>query len=203
MGTRRKRRTSLADALFSKTQQRVFALLFANADRSFFAREIIARTGSGSGAAQRELARLVDSGLVLRTRIGNQTHYQANGEAPIFAELRAIILKTIGLAEPLRAALAPIGNRIELALIYGSVAAREDRAGSDIDLLVVAHDLTFEELFARLMPVERTLGRKINPTLYERDEFLRRRKAGQAFLTKILERETIPLVGSIDAVRAA
>src|SRR3954453_15763855 len=147
MGTQRRRRTSIADALFSKTQQRVLALLFAHPDRSFFLREIIAQSGSGSGAAQRELARLVESGLVLHTRIGNQTHYRANRDAPIFSELRAIMLKTVGLAEPLRDALAPIADQIDLAFIYGSVVSGEDRADSDIDLLVVADDLTLEEVF--------------------------------------------------------
>jgi predicted nucleotidyltransferase len=204
MGTRTGRRQkSLADALFSKTQQRVLALLFGRPDRSFFAREIIARTGSGSGAAQRELARLVDSGLVLRTRIGNQTHYQANRDTPLFTELRAIVLKTIGLAEPLREALAPLASRIELAVIYGSVAAGEDRAGSDIDLLVVANDLLLEDLFVRLAPVENMLQRTIHPTLFTSAELARRRKSGNAFLTKVLARETILLIGSQDAVRTA
>jgi len=194
--------TSLADALFSKTQQRVLALLFGHADRSFFAREIIARTGSGSGAAQRELARLVESGLVLRTVVGNQTHYQANRDAPIFSDLRAIVLKTVGLAEPLRSALAPIADRIHLAFIYGSVASNEDRATSDIDLLVVASDLTLEELFAHVAPAEKALGRRINPTLFTPAEFLRRRKSGNAFSNKVLSRETIPLIGSAGLIRS-
>src|SRR3954451_5144342 len=203
MGTRRHRPTSLVDALFSKTQQRVLALLFGNPDRSFFAREIISRTGSGSGAAQRELARLLESGLVVRTAIGNQAHYQANRDAPIFPDLRAIIVKTIGLAEPLRLALMPIAEQIDLAFIYGSVASGEDRAGSDIDLLVVANDLMLEEVFAHLADVEKALGRRINPTLFTRAEFLRRRKNGNPFLNKVLARETIPLIGSEDAIRAA
>jgi predicted nucleotidyltransferase len=203
MGTLRRGRTSIANALFSQTQQRVLALIFGHPDRTFFVREIIARTGSGSGAVQRELSRLVDSGLVLRTRVGNQTHYQANREAPIFAEVRTIILKTVGLAEPLRTALAPIADRIDLALIYGSVAAGEDHADSDIDILLIANDLTLEEVFAHLAAVERNIGRKINPTLYTGEEYLRRRKSGNTFLNKILARETIPLIGREHAVRAA
>jgi hypothetical protein len=100
------RRTSLTDALFSATQQRVLAFLFGQPERSFFATELIGLVGAGSGAVQRELARLAQSSLVTVTRIGTQKHYQANPKSPIFAELCAIVRKTVGLAEPLREALA-------------------------------------------------------------------------------------------------
>ena len=192
----------MADALFTKTQQRVLSLFFGQPDRTFIQQELIDATGSGSGAMQRELARLVDSGLVTVTRIGSQKHYQPNHAAPIFEELRGIVAKTIGLADPLRAALRPLAKRIELALVYGSVAKGEDRAQSDVDLIVVsrddADDLTLEHLFARLAPVEKKLGRKINPTLYTHEEFAQRRRSGNAFLQKVLTGKHIILFGSDD-----
>ena len=204
MGTRQsKRRRSLSDALFSKTQQRVLGLVFGHPDRSFFAREIIARAGGGTGAVQRELSRLVDSGLVTVRSIGNQRHYQANRDSPVFTELRGLITKTIGVAEPLRAALAPLSDRIDLALLYGSVAKGEDRADSDIDLLVVANDVTLEELFERLAPLEKKLERRVNPTLYKPAEFRRRRESRNPFVVKVLAGETILLIGNEDAARAA
>lgn len=199
----RLRRASVADALLSRTQQRVLGLLFGQPDRTFFAREIISRTAAGSGAVQRELARLVDSELLVMTRVGNQTHYQANRAAPIFEELRGIVTKTIGIAEPLREALAPLADRIGLALVYGSIAKGQERSESDVDLLIVADELLLEELFARLAPVERTLGRRINPTLYTAADFRKRRQSGNPFLTKVLAGDTIPLIGSEDAFTAA
>src|SRR5208282_6035547 len=132
-------RTGLADALFSTTQQRVLALLYGQPERSFYATDIIERTGSGSGAVQRELRRLGESGLVTVTRLGNQKHYQANASAPIFSELRGIIDKTLGIAGVLSIALAPFAEKIRFAAVYGSVAKRTDSAQSDIDLLVVAN----------------------------------------------------------------
>jgi len=113
------------------------------------------------------------------------------------------MLKTVGLAEPLRDALAPLAEQIDLAFIYGSVASGEDRADSDIDLLVVADDLTLEELFTQLVPAEVMLRRKISPTLFTLAEFRKRCDSGNAFLSKVLSREMIPLIGSVDAVRAA
>jgi hypothetical protein len=124
-------RASLADALFTATQQRILGLLFGQPERSFYANELIALTGSGSGAVQRELARLAASGLVVVRLIGRQKHYQANPDSPIFAELCGIASKTIGLAEPLRLALAPLVPRIRAAFVYGSVARRQDTVRSD------------------------------------------------------------------------
>jgi predicted nucleotidyltransferase len=204
MGTRQGRAsgTRVADALFSRTQQRVLGLLFGEPARSFYATEIIDRAGAGRGTVQRELERLVSSGLVTAQQIGNQKHYRANTEAPVFDELRSIILKTSGLADPIRDALKPIARKIELALIYGSVARGEEHARSDVDLLVVAGDLTLERLFARLAPAELAIGRTINPTLYTPEEF-RSRRQRNAFVQKVLAGPVIPLIGSIDGKEPA
>lgn len=183
----------MAGALFTATQQRVLGLLFGQSDRSFFATELIALAGAGSGAVQRELKRLDESGLVTVTRIGNQKHYQANRAAPVFEELRGMALKMLGPAETLRAALAPLAKRLHAAWLYGSVAKHTDRAQSDIDLLIVADDLTLEDLYAALAPAEKKLGRTISPTLYKLKEFERRRAANNPFLTKTLAGNPIPL----------
>lgn len=190
--------TSLADALFTTTQQRVLALLFGQPSRSFFASELIALTGSGSGAVQRELGRLSSSGLVTVKRIGKQKHYQANPDCPIFEELRSLVRKTLAMAEPIRQALAPLEAKIALALIYGSVVKGTDTANSDIDLLVVADDLTLEALYSALVPVEESLARRVSPTLYTVREFSDRRVAGNPFLTRVLENEHLILIGSDD-----
>ncbi len=190
----------LAAALFTGTQQRVLGLLFGQPDRSFFATEIIGLAGAGSGSVQRELARLADSGLVTVSRVGNQKHYQANAASPVFAELRGLMLKTTGLAEPLREALAPLIARIACAFVYGSIAKGGDTAASDIDVMIVSVDLSLEDVFTALASAEARLGRKINPTLYTRSEFRRRRAAGNAFLTKVLDGEKIMLIGSDDAL---
>jgi predicted nucleotidyltransferase len=198
MGTAvRRRTTGLADALFTTTQRRVLSLLFGQPDRSFIQQDLIERAGGGSGAIRRELARLVESGLVTSTVVGRQKRFQANRTAPIFHELRGIVMKTVALSDPLRAVLRPLAKRIDLALVYGSVARGEDRAQSDIDLLVVADDLPLEELFARLAPAEKKLGRTINPTLYTRADFERRRRNGNPFLKKVLAGEHLVLWGAL------
>lgn len=188
--------TSLADALFTTTQQRVLALLFGQPSRSFYASEMIERTGSGSGAVQRELKRLLSSGLVTVKRIGNQRHYQANPSSPVFEELCGLVKKTVALAEPIRESLAPLANHVSLALLYGSVVKGTDTAMSDIDILIVAEDITLEDVYSTLAPLETELDRKINPTLYTPEEFARRKTSNNPFITRVLAGEHLVLIGS-------
>ena len=191
-------KSTLADVLFTRTQQRVLALLFGQSSRSFFASELIQLAGSGSGAVQRELKRLSDSGLVTVTRIGKQKHYQANPASPVFEELRSLVIKTVAMADPLRHALKPVAEKISLALVYGSIAKGTDTAASDIDLLVAADDLTLESLYAALASVEAMLGRKVNPTLYTPQELADRKSSGNAFLTRVLAGDHLVLIGNVD-----
>lgn len=194
-----RRGSALADALFTSTQQRVLALLFGQPNRSFFVTELMFLADSGRGAVQRELAKLAKSGLVTAFRVGNQKHYQANHDSPLFEELYSIIEKTIGLQESIRAALEPLAEKISLALIYGSVAKRSDTAASDIDLLLVSDALILEEVYAALAPVEELLDRRVNPTLLTSKEFRRRRTSKSGFLSRVLGGPTITLIGSVDA----
>jgi len=186
----------LADALFSTTQQRVLGLLFGQPERSFYATELIGRTGGGSGAVQRELVRLESSGLVTVRQLGSQKHYQANPESPVYQELVGIASKTVGLAGPLREALASLAPRIVAAFVYGSVAKRRDTTRSDIDLMVVSDKLTYGDVFGALEAVGSRLGRTVNPTVYSRKELARRVKEDNAFVKRVLQQPKVWVIGS-------
>lgn len=189
---------SLADALFPKGRQRVLAVLFGNPGRSFYANEVIALAQSGTGAVQRELAALSEAGLLTVTRQGNQKHYQANADAPVFAELRGLVLKTMGLADVLRLALAPLAPQIDLAFVYGSVAKQQDTAHSDIDVMIVSASLGYADVFGALEGAATTLGRKVNPTLYAPAEIAKRISQDNAFVTRVLQQPKIWLIGNED-----
>ena len=190
--------TSIADALFTTTQQRVLALLFGQPSRSFFATELIELTGSGSGAVQREIKRLVSSGLVDVRRIGRQNHYQANPGSPVFEELRDLTIKTVAVAQPIRQALEPLADRVTLAFVYGSAARGGDTASSDIDLLLVSDRLALEDVYSALIPVETELSRSIRPTLYTSKEYADRRATGSGFLASVLGGDHLVLIGEPD-----
>jgi predicted nucleotidyltransferase len=191
---------SLADALFTGTQQRVLGLLFGQPERSFYATELIGLAGIGSGAVQRELARLVQSGLVTVRAIGNQRHYQANPTSPLFAELRGLVLKTVGLAEPLREALQPLAGQIQAAFVYGSVAKRQDTAASDIDLMVISDSLSYGDTFAALEAAGACLGRPVNPTILSQRDLARRVAEDSTFVARVLSQPKIWLIGGADVL---
>lgn len=193
---------SLADALFTTTQQRVLGALYGNPQRSFTVSELIASTSAGSGAVQRELAKLVASGLLTMQPVGNQKHYRANPAAPIHAELIGIMQKTVGLADPLRTALQPLQRKITAAFVFGSVAKRSDTARSDIDLLIVSEKLGFADVLLALEPAREILGREINPIIFSRAELAKRIKSDNAFVKRVLGQPKIWLIGGEDDLRA-
>ncbi len=186
----------LADALFTKTQQRVLAVLFGNPQASFHTQDVIRQARVGTGAAQRELVRLEESGLLTATRIGRQKHYQVNPTSPLFSELIGIIQKTVGLAEPLRRALHPLASRIRGAFVYGSVARGRDRASSDIDLMIVSDDITYADVFEALERTSKNLGRPVNPTIYTLRDFEKRVRERNAFVRKVMDAPKIWIIGS-------
>ncbi|MFC1660793.1 nucleotidyltransferase domain-containing protein [Gemmatimonadota bacterium] len=193
-----KRPLGLADALFGQVRQRVLGLLFGQPDRSFYAKEIIGWVDAGSGAVQRELARLETVGLVTTTRIGRQKHYQANPRAPIFSEVRGLVLKTSGLRDVLHDALSPFQSDLHAAFVFGSIAKGSDAAGSDVDLLLISDELTYGELFTALETAASRLARTVNPTIYASAEFARQIGERNPFLTKVLEQPKIWIIGEDD-----
>ena len=193
---------NLSDALFTATQQRVLGCLFGQPGRSFSISELIQTTGAGSGAVQRELARLTGSGLLSVEQLGKQKLYRANPASPIHDEIVAIVRKTFGLAMPLRDALTPLADRLHAAFVFGSVAKGSDTASSDIDLMLVSDALTYADAMAALHPLMERLGREINPTLYTRAELRKRIAEGNSFVTRVLAQPRLWLIGNDDALAA-
>ncbi|MBI5015491.1 MAG: nucleotidyltransferase domain-containing protein [Deltaproteobacteria bacterium] len=190
--------SGLAGALFSPVQQRVLGLLFGQPDRRFQSAELIRLADSGTGAVHRLLTRLADAGLVTVARIGNQKHYQANPDCPIFAELQGLILKTVGVAEPLRQALAPMAGEIRAAFVYGSLAKGSDSAGSDIDLLVISDVLGYPDLFEALQGAETKLARRVNPNVMNLAEWRAKRSQPDSFAARLAAGPRLFVLGSDD-----
>jgi predicted nucleotidyltransferase len=190
--------SAVASALFTPVQQRVLGLLFGQPDRRFQSAELIRLAKGGTGAVHRQLQRLEKAGLVVVSREGNQKYYAADTDAPVFPELRGIIVKTVGIVEPIRRALAPIADQIHLAFVFGSVAKGSERAGSDIDLLVVTDKLAYADVYAALATAERTLGRTINPTVFTRAEWKVKRRRHDSFAARISTQSRLFVVGRDD-----
>jgi predicted nucleotidyltransferase len=187
----------MAGTLFGRSRRAVLALLYARPDEGFYLRQITREVRAGQGGVQRELQRLVQSGILIREEHGRAIHYRANRNCPIFPELYRLVLKTAGLADALRTALLPLGDRVKTAFIYGSQAAGTAAQASDVDLLVVA---TVDEMALHkiVTQAEEQLGRMVNYTLLSPREFARRRRERDGFIARILRGPKIPLLGSPD-----
>jgi len=190
--------TSLADALFSPVQQRVLGLLFGQPERRFQSAELIRLADSGTGAVHRQLGRLAEAGWITVLRTGNQKHYQANRTCPVFAELHGLIVKTVGVVEPLRQALMAKAEDVRAAFVYGSVAKRTDTAGSDIDLMVISDRLGYQDLFEALQSAEAVLARPVNPNVMSLAEWRAKRAEKDSFAARIAAQPRLFVVGSDD-----
>jgi hypothetical protein len=190
--------SGLGGVLFTPVQQRVLGLLFGQPDRRFQSGELIRLAASGTGAAHRLVTRLAKVGLVTVERIGNQKHYQANRESPVFAELHGLIVKTSGLVAPLSAALAPLADRIRAAFVYGSIAKGQDRATGDIDLMVIADKLDYADVFSALQMAEADLARTVNPNVMRLAEWRRKRSQGTGFVSRVESQPRLFVIGSDD-----
>jgi len=200
MGIKGEDRESLADVLFTRGQQRVLGILFSEPNRSFPATEVITRAGVGTGAAHRELSRLVRSGLVTVTPAGRQRRYQANRESAVFPELYGLIQKTVGLAEPLRQALNPLAAEIRVAFVYGSVAKGTDTANSGIDLMIISEDLSYAQIYEALSAAEARLARTINPTILSPEEWQVSRQDDNHFIQTVVKQPRLLALGSDDGL---
>jgi predicted nucleotidyltransferase len=184
----------LSAVLFGKTRQAVLALLYGHPDEPFYLRQVARLTRAGHGAVQRELSSLVEAGIIQRSARGRQIYYAADRECPIFSELQQLIIKTAGVADVLRSALASLENRIDLAFIYGSFARGDYRRSSDVDLMVVG-EVTSREIVSAVQSAQKQLQREINPTVYSLAEFSKKVKAGHHFLGRVLEESKIFVLG--------
>lgn len=192
--------SSLGVALFTKTQQKVLALLYGNPGRSFYTNEIVRWADMGRGTVRRELEKLAVVGLLQVLHEGNLRYYQANADSPIYEELLGIVRKTFGIADVIREALEPVSSQFDLAFVYGSVAKGEDTAASDIDLLLVSDSLAFGEVMALLNEAEQTLKRPINPSIYNMGQLRDKLADNNAFVVKLMEQPKIWIKGDKDVL---
>jgi len=187
---------SLIDALFSKVQQRVLGIFFSQTSARYQLSKVIALAQSGRGAVQRELERLVRAGIVSQSLVDGRKLYEANRQSPIFEELQGIVLKTVGLLEPLAKSLQPLSQKVDVAFVFGSIAKREDTAKSDIDLMIIAHDVVYAEVYAATARAEKKLLRAINPTIMSPNEWRQKLSERNSFVSRISQQPKLFVVGS-------
>lgn len=200
MGSTSEATPGIAAALFSPVQARVLGLLFGQPDRRFQSGELIRLVAGGTGAVQRQLARLTAAGVVTATTVANLKYYQAREASPVFLELWGLMAKTTGLAEPIRRALARFETTIEAAFIFGTATRGPGLEAGDIELMVHAKSLDASALAAALQPAEALLARHINPTVMTPKAWLAQLRVPQSLARQIARGPRITIIGSdVDA----
>lgn len=192
--------TTIADSLFTKTQQKVLGLLFGSPDTTFYLNEVVRLADMGKGTIKRELEKMVSAGLLTLKKVGNQNHFQANPKSPIYNELVSISRKTFGIADVIRQALQSDSESIQCAFIYGSIAKGEETAKSDIDLMIIGNDLAYTDMMNLLIPIEKELQRPINPSIYLLKDFKEKLEKKNSFLMRVMAQDKINVIGNANAI---
>jgi predicted nucleotidyltransferase len=188
---------SLGDVLFGQTRGGILALLYSRSDESFYVRQIARYLHTSVGAVQRELENLSRVRLISRSRIGSQVFYQANQKSPVFGDIRALVAKTVGIFHVLRSALEPLAKQITVAFVYGSIARQEEKAGSDVDVMIIGK-VTLDEVLEQFGSIEPSLGRAMNPTVYSIAEYKSKLASGNHFLKAVIRGKKVFLFGDED-----
>lgn len=191
---------SLVDLLFKGYRQKVLALLLMHPDRSFYVREIARLTDTVAGTLHKELTSLASVGILLKQSQGNQIEYKANKDCIVYEELASIVRKTTGLADVLKQSLADSHSLIQCAFVFGSIASGKNTDLSDIDLLVIG-DISFSELVKAIYPAQQQLHREINPKLYSVEEWDVAKQTDSVFISELMNKPVINIVGKLDDVR--
>lgn len=189
------RKSKAIDALFPRTRQAILAATLLHPERWWYLSDLARHLGVRSSSLQRELAALVEAGILRQRRDGNRIYFQPNPDCPFLAELQGLMLKTVGLVDVLREALAPFTHRIDWAFVYGSIARSEELASSDVDLLIIGR-VGLADIAPALRQAEGRLNRPVNPTVYSREEFVARLAAGHAFLHTVLAGAKLFILGA-------
>jgi len=185
--------STLSELLSSQIKAEIFRLLFGLQDQELHVREIERQSGLADATVRQELKRLTRLGLVERRQDGNRVCYQANRQHPLYLEIHNLVLKTTGLVEVLRTALASAD--IAVAFVFGSVARSEEKAQSDVDLLVIGSG-GLRQLTKLLAGVSGQIGREINPHIITVEEFHQRKNARDHFLTTVLSEPRLFVKGN-------
>ena len=196
------RKSRPLNALFPRIRQALLAATVLHPDRWWYLSDLAQHLDVRPSSLQRELAALVDAGILRRRRDGNRVYFQSNPDCPFLPELQGLLVKTTGVVDTLREVLGRFAKRIDWAFVYGSMARAEELASSDVDLMIIGH-VGLADLTPALRRAEGRLGRAVNPTLYTHEEFATKLHSGHHFLKTVLDGDKLFILGDPHELAAA
>jgi predicted nucleotidyltransferase len=196
------RKERALDALFPRIRQVLLGATLLQPERWWYLSDLAKHLAVRPSSLQRELAALVDAGILNRRQDGNRIYFQPNSDCPFLPELQGLLVKTAGVVDILREVLSRFAKGIDWAFVYGSLARAEELASSDVDLMIIGQ-VGLADLTPALRRAEGRLGRPVNPTLYTREEFATKLQAGHHFLKAVLDGEKLFILGDPHDLAAA
>ena len=182
----------LAPIFRSDGQARLLSALLLVGDE-LSVTDVAERADLAYPTAHREVARLIDAGILVERLVGRTRLIRGNPDSPLTAPLREILTVVSGPVVLLAAEFERIDG-IQSAFLYGSFAARlrgfDGPAPRDIDLMVVgAPDV--DAIYEACTRVEAAVHRPVNPTILSAEEF----KAESGFLDTVRSGPIVPVTG--------
>lgn len=184
----------LAPIFRSDGQARLLSTLLLTGDELSIT-DLAKRAGLAYPTAHREVARLVDAGILKERQVGRARLIRANDESPLVGPLREILTVATGPVVVLAEELGRIDG-IESAFLYGSFAARmlgdAGPAPHDIDVMVLGEP-DVDAVYEACTRVEAAVHRPVNPTILTPEEFA----APSGFLDNVRSGPAVPVIGEL------
>ena len=177
----------------SRVRDRILLEFFAKPGTSCHVREMARRVKASAPTVGTELAELARLGVLQTHTVGRSLVYSVNERSPLLGEIRALVQKTIGVEGLIAKAFEELSG-VDAIYIFGSYAAGTDRAGSDVDLLLIGRTNRVA-LSEKLAPVERTIGREVNVVTKTEAQVRERKRSGDPFWRQVLGKPMIHVAG--------
>jgi predicted nucleotidyltransferase len=179
------RRSPIIDALFPEIRGKILAATLTRPEKSWYLSELSSFLHTQPSSLQREIDALSKAGILEQWRDGRRVYLKPDVLSPAFSDLKNLFDKTAGLVPVLQHALEELGDGIQVAFLYGSMARSEESSESDVDLMLIG-TVGLSEIVPALRRAEAILGRPVNPTVYSIEEFERKARVHDHFLGRVL-----------------
>ncbi len=187
----------LLEGIFaSRTRARLIAAFTLRPGERLYLREVARLIKADVRAVKVELDRLERLGFLRSEASGNRRYMKVNQAFPLYTELKAMAIKTVGLGDSLRAALKQLPG-IRFAFVYGSIAKGQETAESDLDLFIVG-EVSGPLLHKALSGAKAAVRREINTSRFTFDEVHNRLKKGDSFIKDVLNGQKLFIIGAED-----
>ena len=181
----------MIDALFgSKTRVKLLHLFLSNPGRAFYVREITRKIDEQINSVRRELANMMNVGIIKSENSNNKLYYEVNQEYVHFEPLRQIFVAATGESRALKevessgdwaARLKPLGD-VRVAILSGQLVHGSE---SEVDVLLVGSiNKTQAKKFVK--ELEEDESKQLNYSVMEYQDFYYRLSIKDRFVASVI-----------------